>query len=253
MTRSRMKVTEFGKSHWADPEFGKGYRDNADIFIVERQRMLSILQSFYAHFVRSGSPKKVLDLGCGDGIVTSALLSVDDSIKATLVDGSRDMLAKARQRLKGISRALFIRASFQEMTGKDLLHRPFDFVVSSLAIHHLTMEEKSALFETIYRQLNRGGYFVNIDVVLAPTRRLEQWYLSLWKEWVDERTFDLGMDAGRFKGIIREYKNEEENKPDRLSDQLDALRTIGFTDVCCYYQYGIFTMFGGRKPLRRQR
>ena len=246
-------MSDFKETHWADREFAKGYRDNADIFIVERWRMLSILQSFYRHFVKNESPKSILDLGCGHGIVTSALSAVDDSISATLVDGSRDMLAKARQRLNGKIQASFVRATFQEMIRKDLLQGPFDFVASSLAIHHLTMQEKAALFEKTYRLLSRGGYFVNIDVVLAPTKRLEQWYLSLWKDWIDERVWDLGLAGGRFDGIIRQYKDEEENKPDRLGDQLDALRTIGFRDVDCYYQYGIFTMFGGRKQLRGQR
>jgi tRNA (cmo5U34)-methyltransferase len=36
-----------------------------------------------------------------------------------------------------------------------------------------------------------------------------------------------------------------ENKPDTPNVQLNALRTIGFKDVDCYYQYGIFTMYGG--------
>ncbi len=96
--------------------------------------------------------------------------------------------------------------------------------------------------------MKRGGYFVNIDVVLAPTGPLEKWYLSLWKDWIDERTWDLGLEGGKFKGIIRQYKDAEENKPDTLNAQLSALRSIGFEDVDCYYQYGIFTMFGGKKP-----
>ena len=124
------------------------------------------------------------------------------------------MLTQARQRLKGNKGASFIRATFQEMIRKELVHGPFDFVASALAIHHLTLQEKAALFEKIYLLLNRGGYFVNIDVVLAPTQRLDQWYMSLWKEWIDEQAWDLGMVASRFKGVIRQYKNEEENKPD---------------------------------------
>ena len=240
-------MSEFNKSNWAKPEFSRGYRDNADIFIVDRRRMLSILQSFYLHFVSDGTVKKVLDLGCGDGIVTSVLADADRSISATLVDGSRDMLKKARQRLSGLHGTRYIHSSFQEMLAGDTVRGKFDFIVSSLAIHHLSMNEKKALFKKIYRLLKPGGCFVNIDVVLAPSGPLEQWYLSLWKDWIAERTWDLGMAGGTFKGIIRQYKDAAENKPDTMKDQLDVLRTIGFRDVDCYYQYGIFTMFGGRK------
>jgi len=240
-------MTDFKKTNWANPEFARGYRDTADIFIVDRGRMFSILQSLYLHFVSDGSAKKVLDLGCGDGIVTSSIARVDNSISATLVDGSEDMLRKAKERLRGLKKAQYISLSFQEMIRGNLIHGTFDFIASSLAIHHLSMTEKKALFKTIYQLLNPGGSFVNIDVVLAPSGPLEQWYLSLWKDWIAERTWDLGIAGGTFKDIARQYKDAEENKPDTLMDQFDALTSIGFKDVDCYYKHGIFTVYGGRK------
>lgn len=241
-------MTEFEKSNWAKPEFSQGYRDNADVFIVERRRMLAILQSFYTHFVKDGAPKNMLDLGCGDGIVTSVIAQVDNSISATLVDGSKDMLKKAGERLSDLRGARYICASFQDVFREDSVGVAYDFIASSLAIHHLTLEEKKSLFRYAHDHLKCGGHFVNIDVVLAPSGPLEQWYLSLWKDWIAERTWDLGIAGGTFKGIIRQYKDAEENKPDTLKVQLDALRMIGFKDVDCYYQYGIFTMYGGRRP-----
>ncbi len=142
-------MSDFNKTNWANGEFSRGYRENADVFIIERRRMLAILQSFYAHFVRNGAQRTILDLGCGDGIVTSAIAGIDDRISATLVDGSRDMLEKARVRLNGLKRTRYIHASFQEMLLQDRIQGPFDFVASSLAIHHLTFDEKLGLFEKI--------------------------------------------------------------------------------------------------------
>ncbi len=240
-------MTEFDTSNWAKPEFSRGYRENADVFILDRRRMLDVLQSFYGHFVKDGASKKVLDLGCGDGIVAAVIADADPMISATLVDGSRDMLTKARKRLRGLGRARYVRSTFQDMLRRDAVRGTFDFIVSSLAIHHLTMREKAALFDKVYKLLNRGGHFVNIDVVLAPSPRLEKWYLSLWQDWIDEQRWNLGIKAGAFGDIIRNYKRAEENKPDTLQDQLTALESIGFRDVDCYYQYGIFTMFGGRR------
>jgi tRNA (cmo5U34)-methyltransferase len=241
-------MTEFDKSNWAKAEFSQGYRDNADVFIVERKRMLAILQSFYTHFVKDGARKTVLDLGCGDGIVTSAIAEVDGSLSATLVDGSSEMLKKAGEKLAGLKGARFIQSSFQEMIQKDILKGDFDFIVSSLAIHHLTMEEKASLFGKIYAHLKPGKSFVNIDVVLAPAEALEGWYMQLWKDWIAERKKALGITGGQFDDIIQQYKNAEENKPDTLGAQLAALRSIGFRDVDCYYKYGIFTMYGGSHP-----
>src|SRR4030042_4105378 len=240
-------MTEFNKSQWAKAEFTKAYRDSADFYIVERRRLLEILRSFYRHFIGNKTKINVLDLGCGDGIITHELLRIDDSIVATLIDGSEDMLNKAKDRLKDSENIRFIKASFQEILNKKISLQRYDFIVSSLAIHHLTMKEKKALFRTIYSHLNDGGYFLNIDVILAPSDALEQWYLSLWREWIAERKSILGIKSNSYDDIIQRYKDNRDNKPDTLDEQLKALKSIGFKDVDCYYKYGIFTMYGGRK------
>jgi tRNA (cmo5U34)-methyltransferase len=240
-------MTEFNKSQWAKPEFTQEYRDSADVYIVERKRLLEILRSFYKHFIGNKPNSNILDLGCGDGIVIYELLKIDNSIEATLIDGSEDMLNKAKDRLKDFENIRFIQASFQEILNKSNALQKYDFIVSSLAIHHLTMEEKTALFKTIYSHLNVDGYFLNIDVVLAPSDALEQWYLLLWKQWIDERKSFWGVEGSHYDDIIKRYKDNADNRPDTLDAQLDALQTIGFKDVDCFYKYGIFTMYGGKK------
>ena len=81
-------MTEFDGSRWAEPEFAHGYREGADVFIIERQRLLDIMKSFYKHFMGNKRNNNILDLGCGDGIVTHELLEQDNSLRGTLVDGS---------------------------------------------------------------------------------------------------------------------------------------------------------------------
>ncbi|MBI3354997.1 MAG: methyltransferase domain-containing protein, partial [Nitrospirae bacterium] len=106
-------MTEFNKSKWANAEFTQEYRDNADVYIVERRRLLEIMKSFYSYFLGNKGYNTVLDLGCGDGIITQELLTVDKSLSATLFDGSADMLNKARERLKEVKNIQYIHASFQ--------------------------------------------------------------------------------------------------------------------------------------------
>jgi tRNA (cmo5U34)-methyltransferase len=240
-------MTEFDKSQWVKPEFAQAYREEADVYIVERRRLLETLKSFYGHFLGNKPDNHVLDLGSGDGIVISELLTIDNCIDATLIDGSEDMLNKAKDRLQDFKNLHFIRASFQEILNKKITLLKYDFIVSSLAIHHLTMEEKAALFKTVYAHLNMDGYFLNIDVVLAPSDALEQWYLRLWQQWIKERKSLLGIEGKQYDDIIRRYKDNTDNKPDTLEAQLAALQTTGYKDVDCFYKYGVFTMYGGRK------
>ena len=44
-------------------------------------------------------------------------------------------------------------------------------------------------------------------------------------------------------------KDEETEfkKPELLAEFFNAMEKIGFKNVDCYYKYGIFTMFGGKK------
>lgn len=237
----------FDNSNWAKAEFTREYRDNADIYVMERRRLLVILQSFYRHYLKGGRQKTILDLGCGDGVITREILKVDGSASATLLDGSEDMLDTARERLKDFKNTQFIRASFQDVSERDVLKQDFDFIVSSLAIHHLARTEKISLFKKVHAHLKPGGHFVNIDVILAPTENLEEWYMSLWKEWINEKKISLGIEDHNFDDMIRRYKENKDNKPDTLRDQMDMLSEIGFKDVDCFYKYGIFSMFGGRK------
>ncbi len=240
-------MTEFNKSNWAKTDFTQQYRDNADIYIVERRRLLEILKSFYRHFLGKREQNHIVDIGCGDGIVTHGLLEIDDSIFATLIDGSEDMLNKAKERLKGFQNIYYIKASFQEILEKGILQQKSDFIVSSLAIHHLNMDEKREFFRLIHSNLYEGGYFMNIDVILPPTESLDRWYMKLWEEWMDERKASIGIEGKPSSDIIQRYKDMEENKPDTLNNQINALKEVGFKEVDCFYKYGIFTIFGGKK------
>jgi tRNA (cmo5U34)-methyltransferase len=240
-------MTEFSNSKWADPDFTQAYRDSADIIIVERKRLLSILQSFYMHFILGKSERTVLDLGCGDGIAVYELLRVDSKLKATLLDASNDMLIRAKKRLKRYDNCQFLCASFQDILKKRISLGNFDFIISSMATHHLAMDEKTELFKIIYSHLNPGGYFLNMDVILSPSETLEKWYLQLWREWITEREAILKIDSHEHDGIINRYKDNTDNKPDLINTQLKSLQDIGCKDVDCYYKYGIFTIFGGKK------
>ncbi|HML05378.1 MAG TPA: class I SAM-dependent methyltransferase, partial [Methanobacterium sp.] len=178
------------------------------------------------------------------GRITQELLSINKSLEGTLIDGSKEMIENAKKRLKLYPNLNYIQITFQELIKSDL--NKFDFIVSSLAIHHLSFDQKKTLFEYIYDNLNDNGFFLNIDVVKAPSLDLEEWYLLLWKEWITEK--DSENDGNEsFIHIPEKYKNNPDNHPDTLKKQLNSLESIGFKNVDCYYKYGIFSVYGGQK------
>ena len=242
-------MAEFEKSEWIESRHVKDFVEYADIYILERKRLFRIIKSFYDYFLKNkikNGQIKVLDLGCGDGVLTNELLKVDDRIEATLVDGSSDMIKNARQRLKSYDSLNYIHNTFQELLENNLLESDFNFIVSSLAIHHLSSEGKESLFQYIHHHLKEGGFFLNVDVVRAPNEALEEWYRQLWGEWIAENELKMRSKES-FQHIPQQYKNNPDNYPERLENQLNALKSVGFNQVDCYYKYGIFSIFGGKK------
>lgn len=248
-------MSEFEKSEWAKKKHVKDFLENADAYIIERKRLFEIIKSFYIHFFKNmnDKPIKVLDLGCGSGALTQELLKVKDDTEVTLLDGSSEMLDTARKQLKQYRNLNFIQKTFQELLeielDKDVFSSHFDFIVSSLAIHHLHTADKRSLFQLIYNHLKPEGYFLNIETVKAPTEVLEHWYSILWKEWIKENEIKMRIDYNKqsFEYLPEQYKKNPDNHPDTLEKQLNLLKMIGFKDVDCYYKYGIFTIFGGGK------
>ncbi|MFQ5329117.1 MAG: class I SAM-dependent methyltransferase [Thermodesulfobacteriota bacterium] len=241
-------MTKFNETRWSKGEYSGKYIDAADVIVIERRRMMEIVKSFYRHNIMGGQERRVLDLGCGDGILTQELMGIDNSISATVIDGSEEMVEKARIRLSGCDNITFVKASFQEiLSGKITLPTALFLVVSSLAIHHLPTEGKRELFELIHAHLEEGGAFLNIDTTLSPTESAEEWYVALWREWIDEQKKRLGADSN-YDEFISKYREESHYRNlDTLQYQLAALKEAGFRDVDCYYKYGMVAIYGGRR------
>jgi tRNA (cmo5U34)-methyltransferase len=241
-------VTDFRQSAWADDKFAQNYLDKADIYVVERRKMFWFVSSLFSHFFQRREKIKLLELGCGDAALTEDLLKNNKGISATLLDGGESMLRKARERLKQFQNTTFIQATFQDLLGGKVELETYDFCVSSMAVHHLDMDEKASLFHHIASWLNPEGHFVDVDVVLAPSKELEEWYFAIWRDWLGYKMSQYNIQNEVPEDLIRRYQDPSSmNRPDTLGKQLRALQSAGFVDVDCYYKDGIFVVFGGRK------
>jgi tRNA (cmo5U34)-methyltransferase len=243
----RKRMTEFADSSWSQSDNVKAYQDDADHYLPERALLLNVLVSFYRHFVKQADSARVLDLGCGDGIVSAALLHADPSIYLQAIDGSEDMIAAARERLPGLRAENLHVATFRDLIADTVVVGPFDCVISAFAIHHIDLVEKQLLFRWVFRNLKSSGVFLNLDVVLPSAPSHEDWYYTLWREWIVRHQKENGI-SNNFRHIPSEARARPENHYDTLKDQLDALRQAGFAEVECHCRFGLFGIYTGMRP-----
>jgi len=181
---------------------------------------------------------RVLDLGCGTGALTQAVLSAFPAARVTCVDSAAAMIGMARQKCRQNSNIEWVVCDFSAMT----LGGPYDAVVSSLALHHLNSDaEKRAFYRRVYDALAPGGVFYNADVVLGASEPLQQMYMGEWCAFMR-----LSVPDGDIQGtwLPRYYA---EDRPAPLVDQLLWLSEIGFREVDVIWKYFNFAVYGGRR------
>jgi tRNA (cmo5U34)-methyltransferase len=194
---------------------------------------------------------RLLDLGCGDGILGRTVMIEYPQSTGVFLDFSEHMIEAARQKT-GSDRAVFV---LQDLAAKAWTqpvssHAPFDLVLSGFAIHHLLDERKRELYHEIFDLLKPGGLFLNLEHV-APGCH-----------WADKAFDDLFVDAlwsydQRSGGTkTREVIAEQwDHRPDKTENilvpvelQCQWLRDIGFQDVDCFFKLLQLALFGGKKP-----
>jgi tRNA (cmo5U34)-methyltransferase len=202
---------------------------HAPQYTALRRRLVPGYDQFYGAVVdvlslNQHPPRRVLDLGAGTGLLSAAVLAAFPDVSLELLDGSDAMLAEAAERLGGAVRAVHV----ADMAAA-LPEGPFDAIVSALAIHHLSDEDKRRLFARIHTALVPGGVFVNAEQVAGPTEELTAIYTATWER------------ECRALGATDEELDETHARMryDRCADvesQLAWLRQAGFSAADCVYK-----------------
>jgi tRNA (cmo5U34)-methyltransferase len=211
-------TTEIPVNLWTSSEHARDYLERADSISHREEGEAALLEFIPAKVGR------VLDLGTGDGRLLALVKRARRVTEAMALDFSPAMIEAVGKRFSGDSSvSIFTHNLDQPLPA--LCN--FDAVISSFAIHHLVHERKRELYAEIFKTLNPGGVFCNLEHVASPTPRLHEEFLNR-----------IGFTV----------ENEDpSNKLIDVETQLKWLREIGFADVDCHWKWRELALLAGRR------
>jgi ubiquinone/menaquinone biosynthesis C-methylase UbiE len=242
-----LKMVERTDQVWKSQSLAATYLEGVRAAIPLALEQIEVMLRLIA---ACGRPvRRVLDLGCGDGVLAAAIVQRVPGADVVLADFSEPMLEAARKRFSaGGGLAHFVMADYgvPSWTERVAEWSPYDAIVSGLSIHHQPDDRKLAVYREIFGLLNSGGVFVNIEHVSSPT----EWLMSLDHELFIDSLHRHHPNQSR-EEVARLYYD----RPDKdanilapLEQQCAWLRDIGFSDVDCYLKVFELAVFGGRRP-----
>jgi len=183
---------------------------------------------------------RVLDLGCGTGGTSVALLKEFPLARVTGIDSSSDMLAVAAARVKQTTWRI-------DFICQDMNHplppaeSGFDAIISAFSLHYLNEQEKKDIFRRCRDVLKPGGMLIDAEAVMSPSATVYQLYMEKWKDFQRSNGFSEDEIGAHMLKFIRGVK------PLTVERQVEMMKNTGFIDVECYLKYMNWAVFGGYK------
>ncbi len=192
---------------------------------------------------RAGEALNGVEIGCGTGVSTLALLAARDNLHLTAIDSAAKMLDQARENLAGYvadGRVDFIERDALSAL-RALPDASVDIVASNYAIHNFLGAYRADVLAQAHRVLKPGGLFINGDryamddraAHLAETQSMVREWFRLFKEM---NRLDLLEDW-----IVHLFSDESPEHIMYYEPALAHLRALGFT-VAVDFREGVDTL-----------
>ncbi len=192
---------------------------------------VEILEKFVAKNAR------ILDLGCGTGRLSEAILKRLPESRLELLDIDPKILDQARGRFgQKNSKIKFRLGSFFDPLP------PSEAIVASLSLHHVSdAKEKLKVYKNIYSSLEPGGLFLNLDASVCADPKVSGVTFERWTEHMVKH----GISAEEAHRHLANWREEEHYYP--LHEELNALASVGFKNPECFWRREPMAIYGALK------
>jgi tRNA (cmo5U34)-methyltransferase len=194
-----------------------------------------------------GKSPKVLDLGCGTGNASAAILKRSVGAKVFLLDGSASMVEAAEEKINAISPGSVIGSKVADLAAEGwdlgLGAGEFDAVVSTLVLEHLDFDSYKKVLERCFGLLRPGGWLIAVEGYAEEESDMVGWF----EELMDERKALIeDPDLRNFVSNLR--SNEEVHYYASKSQKAAWWREAGFERVHVVWQYLCIALMAGQRP-----
>jgi ubiquinone/menaquinone biosynthesis C-methylase UbiE len=206
---------------------------------------------FVAHMpAPPARPLNAVEIGCGTGITTLALLHAREDLVIAALDNEPGMLSQARDNLSAFidqGRVRLIEAD--ALAGlRALPTGSIDLAASAYAAHNFLEPYRVKVLAEIYRVLAPGGLFVNgdryaLDDTAEQTRLTQKEARHYFKTLSAINRHDL-----LEQWVIHLFSDESADHIMRLGPSLAAMREIGFDPIDVRFRDGVNTLLTAAKP-----
>jgi SAM-dependent methyltransferase len=204
---------------WGSKEYSQDWVSKDDRRAAEREAQFKAAMRWLGVFLEG--PAQVADIGCGPGTLAQRLMVEFPEVRVLCADGSKDMIALARERLGGYGeRVSYMVSDFGGEGWTSSFPHGLDAIVSARAIHNLRkLKPIGKVYKQIFDVLRPGGFFMNIERVNFSSDFLHQKFREIQ---VKERGKAPGMDG----------------PGPNLLQQFQLLKRAGFESVDCPWRDG---------------
>jgi tRNA (cmo5U34)-methyltransferase len=185
-----------------------------------------------------------LDLGAGTGAASRAILDMHQRSTAILADFSAEMMRAGGQEMEPFEgRYRYVEFDMSGGEWPAAIPAALDAVVTSMCVHHLPDERKQGLFAEIFDRLVPGGWYLNYDPVRAEDPVVE----AAWERVNDDDPEAEHKQVHRTPAEQARYDNHVRYIIP-LAQQLDYLRSAGFSGIDVYWKQLDYVIYGGCRP-----
>jgi tRNA (cmo5U34)-methyltransferase len=206
----------------------------------QRKKLIPVFNEFYGIAIESieitTKKLKVLEIGAGTGLFSEMFLNKFPEAKMDLIDLSENMLNIAKERFSNNPNLNFFLIDILDFSPNE----KYDAVISSLAIHHLKIDDQMKLYNKIFNWLRIDGIFVNAEMIAGESEFLN----NIYEKWIIEKAKNNDLDDKAKSAAIERLKLD---KKAPTSNHLKWLDDAGFSHVDCLYKAYCFGVLWAKK------